>query len=58
VGPGSTLRYHCERLPYVACPWARVSHVGQVYTPTRLVIDLDLSDTLDMSDSLFIALTM
>jgi hypothetical protein len=28
VGPGSILRYHCERLPYVACPRARVCRVG------------------------------
>jgi hypothetical protein len=45
VGPGSTLRYRYERLPYVACPWARVCRVGQVYTSARLVIDSDLHDT-------------
>jgi hypothetical protein len=46
VGPGLILRYHCERLPYVACPHARVCCVGQVYTPARLIIDSDLYDTL------------
>jgi hypothetical protein len=30
----------------VACPWARVCRVGQVYTPEGLVIDSDLYDTL------------
>jgi hypothetical protein len=30
----------------VACPHSRVYCVGQVYTPTGLVIDLDLCDTL------------
>jgi hypothetical protein len=30
----------------VACLWARVYHVGQVYTPVGLVIDSDLYDTL------------
>jgi hypothetical protein len=46
VGPGSTIRYHCERLPYVACPRARICRVGQVYTPAGLIIDFDLHDTL------------
>jgi hypothetical protein len=46
VGPGSTLRFHCERLPYVAYPRAHICHVGQVYTLARLMIDLDLRDTL------------
>jgi hypothetical protein len=42
----STLRCRYERLSYVACPWACVCHVGQVYTPVRLVIDSDLHDTV------------
>jgi hypothetical protein len=46
VGPGLTLRYRCKRLPYVACPRARVCHVGDVYTPIRFIIDSDLHDTL------------
>jgi hypothetical protein len=46
VGPGSTLRYHCKRLPYVDCPRVRVCRVGQAYTPAGLVIDSDLHDTL------------
>jgi hypothetical protein len=46
VGPKSTLRYHCERLPYVAYPQARVCRVGQIYTPGALVIDSDLNNTL------------
>jgi hypothetical protein len=46
VGPGSTLRYHCERLLYMANPRARVRHVGQVNTPAGLVIDSDLRNTL------------
>jgi hypothetical protein len=46
VGPGSTLRYRCEKLPYMAYPRAHVCHVGHVYTPARLIIDLDLRDTL------------
>jgi hypothetical protein len=36
----------------VACPRARVCHVGQVYTPTRFVIDSDLCDTLGYDDGL------
>jgi hypothetical protein len=40
------LRYRCERLPYMASPRARVSHVGQVCTPAWLVIDSVLRDTL------------
>jgi hypothetical protein len=47
VGPGLALRYRCERMPYVACPRERVCHVGQVYTPTGLVIDSDLRNTLE-----------
>jgi hypothetical protein len=42
------LRYRCERLPYMASPRARVSRVGQVYTPTWLVIDSVLCDTLGL----------
>jgi hypothetical protein len=45
-GLGSTLWYHCERLPYVVCPRVRICRVGQVYTPTGLVIDSDVHDTL------------
>jgi hypothetical protein len=47
MGPGSILRYRCERLSYVACLRVRVCHVGQVDTPARFVIDLDLHDTLE-----------
>jgi hypothetical protein len=46
VGSGSTLQYRCKRLPYVACPRARMCHVGQVYTPAGLIIHSDLRDTL------------
>jgi hypothetical protein len=35
----------------VACLWARVCRVGQVYTPAGLVIDLDPATLSDMSDS-------
>jgi hypothetical protein len=41
VGARSTLRYRCERLSYVACPWARICRVGQVYTPIRMVTGVD-----------------
>jgi hypothetical protein len=46
VGPGLTIRYHCERLPYMVCPRARICDVGVVYTPIGLVIDSDICDTL------------
>jgi hypothetical protein len=46
VGPGSTIWYHCERLTYVAYPQVHSCHVGQLYTPVGLVIDLDLRDTI------------
>jgi hypothetical protein len=44
MGPKSTLRYHCERLPYVTLC---VCRVGQVYTPVGLIIDSDIRDTLE-----------
>jgi hypothetical protein len=46
VGPESTLRYHCERLPYVACLWAHVCCVGEVYTHAGWFMNPDLHDTL------------
>jgi hypothetical protein len=46
VRTGSTLRYRCERLSYVAYPRECICHVGQVYTVAVLVIDLYLCDTL------------
>jgi hypothetical protein len=30
----------------MACPWAHLCHVGQVYTTAGLIIDLDLWVTL------------